>query len=108
MANDLEQTGDDLRRLTKSPKTTKHKAKFAFATDGTWVESETLVEGETLDSVSSNRVLSDASVTLTKKKPFDVLAEELLSEKSRGDRIRTCDLVAPNDALYQAELHPEV
>jgi hypothetical protein len=28
--------------------------------------------------------------------------------RSRGDRIRTCDLVAPNDALYQAELHPVV
>ena len=79
-----------------------------MATDGTWVESETLVEGETLDSVSSNRVLSDARVTLTKKKPFDVLTEEPFLEKSRGDRIRTCDLVAPNDALYQAELHPEV
>ena len=25
----------------------------------------------------------------------------------RGDRIRTCDLVDPNHALYQAELHPE-
>ena len=53
-------------------------------------------------------MLVDARVTLTKKKPFDVLAEESFSEKSRGDRIRTCDLVAPNDALYQAELHPEV
>ena len=57
--------------------------------------------------MSSNRVLVDARVALPKKKLFDVLAEELLSEKSRGDRIRTCDLVAPNDALYQAELHPE-
>ena len=28
--------------------------------------------------------------------------------RNRGDRIRTCDLVVPNDALYQAELHPEV
>ena len=25
----------------------------------------------------------------------------------RGDRIRTCDLVDPNHALYQSELHPE-
>jgi hypothetical protein len=47
------------------------------------------------------------NIALTKKL-FDVLAEELFVEKSRGDRIRTCDLVAPNDALYQAELHPEV
>ena len=26
--------------------------------------------------------------------------------KNRGDMIRTCDLFAPNEALYQAELHP--
>ena len=24
----------------------------------------------------------------------------------RGDRIRTCDLLVPNQALYQAKLHP--
>ena len=28
--------------------------------------------------------------------------------KNRGDRIRTCDLLVPNQALYQAKLHPEV
>ena len=27
---------------------------------------------------------------------------------NRGDRIRTCDLIVPNDAHYQAVLHPEV
>ena len=26
----------------------------------------------------------------------------------RGDRIRTCDLLVPNQALYQAKLHPEM
>ena len=26
----------------------------------------------------------------------------------RGDRIRTCDLLVPNQALYQAKLRPEV
>lgn len=25
----------------------------------------------------------------------------------RGDRIRTCDLIVPNDARYQTVLHPE-
>ena len=25
---------------------------------------------------------------------------------NRGDRIRTCDLLVPNQALYQAKLHP--
>ena len=27
-------------------------------------------------------------------------------EMHRGDRIRTCDLLVPNQALYQAKLHP--
>ncbi len=27
--------------------------------------------------------------------------------QSRGDKIRTCDLLVPNQALYQAEPHPE-
>ena len=27
-------------------------------------------------------------------------------ENGRGDRIRTCDLLVPNQALYQAKLHP--
>jgi hypothetical protein len=27
---------------------------------------------------------------------------------NRGDRIRTCDLVVPNHALYQAELRPGI
>ena len=29
-----------------------------------------------------------------------------VSEQSRGDRIRTCGLLLPKQALYQAELHP--
>ncbi len=29
------------------------------------------------------------------------------TENGRGDRIRTCDLVVPNHALYQAKLRPE-
>jgi hypothetical protein len=28
-------------------------------------------------------------------------------ESGRGDRIRTCDLLVPNQALYQAKLHPD-
>lgn len=30
----------------------------------------------------------------------------MLSANGRGDRIRTCDLLVPNQALYQAKLHP--
>ena len=35
-------------------------------------------------------------------------AIELYAKKSgRGDRIRTYDLLVPNQTLYQAKLHPE-
>ncbi len=30
-----------------------------------------------------------------------------ISKNGRGDRIRTCDLLVPNQALYQAKLHPD-
>lgn len=42
------QVANDLKKLVASPETAKHKAKFALATDGAWVEAENLVEGETL------------------------------------------------------------
>ena len=35
------------------------------------------------------------------------VAENRDTENGRGDRIRTCDLVVPNHALYQAKLRPE-
>jgi hypothetical protein len=36
------------------------------------------------------------------------VAQSRDTENGRGDRIRTCDLVVPNHALYQAKLRPEV
>ena len=30
-----------------------------------------------------------------------------LNKYGRDGRIRTCDILIPNQALYQAELHPE-
>jgi hypothetical protein len=30
-----------------------------------------------------------------------------VNKDGRDDRIRTCDLIVPNDALYQAEPHPD-
>ena len=55
--------------MTESPETAKHKAKFALATNETWGGSKNLVEGETPDCVSSNHVMSDRSLALTKKSP---------------------------------------
>ena len=34
-------------------------------------------------------------------------AIELYAKNGRGDRIRTYDLLVPNQTLYQAKLHPE-
>ena len=36
------------------------------------------------------------------------VAQSHNTENDRGDRIRTCDLVVPNHALYQAKLRPDV
>lgn len=55
--------------------------------DEHWRRSNSAVRRRILDSVSLNRTLSDASLCLTKRKPFDLLIEGLDSEKSRGDWI---------------------
>jgi hypothetical protein len=36
------------------------------------------------------------------------VAQSHNTENGRGDRIRTCDLVVPNHALYQAKLRPDL
>ncbi len=52
-----------------------------------WQGSNNALRREILDSVCLNRTLSDVSLVTTKRKPFDVFAERLDLEKSRGDRI---------------------
>src|SRR5207244_12218928 len=41
----------------------------------------------------------ELTLVCTMRKPFNVLAEGLISKNSRGDRIRTCDFMVPNHAL---------
>jgi site-specific DNA recombinase len=53
----------------------------------TWQRSNNLVRREILDSVCLNRTLGDVNLVTTKRKPFDVFAERLSSNDSRGDRI---------------------
>ncbi len=53
----------------------------------TWRGSNIALKREILDSVCLNRILSDVSLVTTKRKPFDVFAERLDLENSRGDRI---------------------
>ena len=52
-----------------------------------WRSSNNALRREILDSVCLNRTLSDVSLVTTKRKPFDVFAERLDLENSRGDWI---------------------
>ncbi|MFO8014269.1 MAG: recombinase family protein [Phycisphaerae bacterium] len=52
-----------------------------------WHGSNWRYRREVLECVSLNRTLSDVSLVLTKRKPFDVLAERLSSRSGRGDWI---------------------
>lgn len=61
-----------------------------------WRGSNFAVRREILDCVSSNRTLSPVSLALTKRKPFDILAEGPILKKSRDERIRTSDLLTPS------------
>jgi hypothetical protein len=65
-----------------------------------WRGSNSALRRELLDCVSLNRTLSDVSLCLEKRKPFDVFAERPFLKNSRGDWIRTSDLCVPNAALY--------
>jgi hypothetical protein len=38
--------------------------------------------------------------------PLGEVPNRLWQYISRGDRIRTCDILDPNQALFQTELHP--
>jgi site-specific DNA recombinase len=54
-----------------------------------WLGSNNRVRREILDSVCLNRSLSDVNLVTTKRKPFDVFAQRLEMENSRGDSIFT-------------------
>lgn len=52
-----------------------------------WRGSNSAQKRELLEVVSLNRKVSDVSLVLIKRKPFDFLAERPFLKKSRGDRI---------------------
>lgn len=52
-----------------------------------WRGSNNAVRRQILDSVCLNRILGHVNLVATKRKPFDVLAEELNLKNSRGDMI---------------------
>ncbi len=51
----------------------------------TWVGSNNATRREILDLVCLNRTLSDVNLVTEKRKPFDVFAERLEMQNSRGD-----------------------
>jgi hypothetical protein len=52
-----------------------------------WSGSDNAVRREIFDVVCLNRTLNDTTPDATKRKPFDLLAEGLISKNSRADRI---------------------
>lgn len=52
-----------------------------------WRGSNSAARREILDAVSLNRTLSDVTLCIQKRKPFDLLAGGLVLKKSRSDRI---------------------
>ena len=56
-----------------------------------WVTADFAAKRRILEIVCLNLRLDDVTLCPTMRKPFDVLAEGLLSKESRGDWIRTSD-----------------
>ncbi len=63
-----------------------------------WLTADCDEKRRILEIVCLDFSLVDVTLVPTKRKPFDVLAEGLLVQSSRGDRIRTCDLLVPNQS----------
>lgn len=63
-----------------------------------WLGSNNAVRREILDAVCLNRTLSDVTLGTVKRKPFDAFDEWADLKNSRGERIRTADLLHPKQA----------
>ncbi len=61
-----------------------------------WRRSNWTQKGAILNSVYSNRALTPVSLAFTRRNLFQILAKEVAVQSSRGDRIRTCDLLTPS------------
>ena len=72
-----------------------------------WVTADYVTKRRILEIVCLNCRLDGENLAITARKPFDALAEGLVVPSSRGDRIRTCDLLLPKQSRYQAALRPE-
>jgi site-specific DNA recombinase len=63
-----------------------------------WLTADYSVKRRYLEIVFLNFVLDDVTLVPTTRKPFDMVAEGLLVSSSRGDWIRTSDLLNPIQA----------
>src|SRR5262249_11648662 len=63
-----------------------------------WLTADYAAKRHILEIVFLNCRLQDATLVPTMRKPFDVLAEGLLTKNSRGEWIRTTDFLVPNQA----------
>ena len=61
-----------------------------------WLTADYAAKRRLLEIVFLNCRLDDVTLVPTMRKPFDAPVEGLISEKSRGDRIRTYDPLVPN------------
>lgn len=64
-----------------------------------WLTADFAAKRQILGTVFSNFRLDGASLCYEVNKPFDVLVEDLSVQQTRGDWIRTSDLLVPNQAL---------
>ena len=71
-----------------------------------WLTADYRAKRRILEITCLNFRLVDVTLVPVWRKPFDVLAEGLVSEKSRADRIRTCDLLTPSQTRYQTAPRP--
>lgn len=68
-----------------------------------WLNADYRAKHQLLVIVCLNFSLDGVTLVPEMRKPFDVLAEGLVSENSRDDRIRTCDLLTPSQRSPTAE-----
>jgi hypothetical protein len=61
-----------------------------------WLTSDYDIKRRILEIICLNCTLDGVTLVPTIRKPFDVIAEGLISKNSRGDWIRTSDLYVPN------------
>ncbi len=98
-SNDLRNQLEEVERgLDEGNRVTEENGRLALTVfdfsqnlGGIWQSSNLATRKEILECVTSNRQLFATSLCLTKRKPFDILAEVRNLDDGGRNRIRTCD-----------------